>query len=156
MACTVAFNKEQKTMMNSRFTFDKLGLYACCLLFLALLSGCASHQKTDDDVVVERAQARWDAITGNELEEAYTYYSPGYRSSTSLFDFGVGIRSMRVLWTAAEYMDHHCEETRCTVRFNVSFRVNKPVPGLKEYNGKQVIEDTWIKTQGNWWYLPNK
>lgn len=143
-------------MMNLRNNYEKYALRMCCLLLVVLLSGCASYQKTDDDVVVERAQARWDAITGNELEEAYTYYSPGYRSSTSLFDFGVSIRNMRVLWTAAEYMDHQCEETRCKIRFNVSFRVHKPVPGMKVYDGKQVLEDTWIKTQGNWWYLPNK
>ena len=142
--------------MKLRNFYNFFGFHACAILLLASLAGCASSQKSDDDIVVERAQARWDAITGNELEEAYTFYSPGYRSTTSLFDFGVDIRSKRVAWTGAQYLDHQCEDTRCVVRFSLSFRVVNPVPGMRVFDGKQVVEDTWIKTQGNWWYLPNK
>lgn len=130
------------------------------LIFAALatlaLSACATTPAGDDKRVVDRAQARWDAITGNELEEAYEYYSPGYRSTTSLIDFATGVRLRKVTYTSAEYLDHQCEQSRCTVRFTVGFRVIAPVPGMTRYDGKQVIEDTWIRTSGEWWYLPDK
>lgn len=113
------------------------------LIFAALatlaLSACATTPAGDDKRVVDRAQARWDAITGNELEEAYEYYSPGYRSTTSLIDFATGVRLRKVTYTSAEYLDHQCEQSRCTVRFTVGFRVIAPVPGMTRYDGKQVI-----------------
>jgi hypothetical protein len=120
------------------------------------LSACATTPGGDDKRVVDRAQARWDAITGNELEAAYEYYSPGYRSANSLIDFGTAIRLRKVNYTNAEYLDHQCEQNRCTVRFMVGYRVFAPVPGMTRYDGKQVVEDTWVKTSGEWWYLPDK
>jgi hypothetical protein len=131
---------------------------ATCALLLAgsalLLTACATTPKTDP--LVERAQARWDALTSGDLETAYTFYSPGYRSSTSLIDFGVAMRTRKVKWSSATYKDHECEESRCTVRFDVAYRVPRPVPGLKVWDSTAVIKDTWIKVDGQWWYLPVK
>lgn len=118
------------------------------------LAACATAPKTDP--VVERAQARWDALVAGNLETAYTYYSPGYRSSTSLIDFGVEMRTRRIRWTSAAYKDHSCDGDRCEVRFDISFRVPRPVPGLNVYDGTDTVEDTWIRSDGQWWYLPKK
>ena len=124
------------------------------LLAVLLLSGCAAMgPKTDP--VVERAQERWDALISGDLEKAYTYYSPGFRSSNSLIDFGVTMRTRAVRWTSAAYRDHSCEGERCIVRFDIVFRVPRPVPGLDVYEGKNVVEDVWIRSQGQWWYVPN-
>lgn len=125
-------------------------------LVAAVLAACAATPRGEDGVVVKRAQERWDAVISNELEKAYTYYSPGYRSSHSLIDFGVTIRMRKVQYISAEYLDHACEESRCTVRFKLGFRVFAPVPGMSKYDGTQVVEDTWVKTSGEWWYLPKK
>ena len=146
--------------MKSENTIKKMALVArrAALFALAalLLSACASTPRGEDGVVVKRAQERWDAIVTNNLEQAYTYYSPGYRSSHSLIDFGVTMRLRKVQYTSAEYMKHACEENRCSVSFKVGFRVMAPIPGMLKYDGHQVIEDTWVKTSGEWWYLPKK
>lgn len=126
------------------------------LLAMLLLSACAAAPKDDSQQVIERAQQRWDAIIANDLEQAYEYYSPGYRSSTPMIDFAVEQRVRRVVYTSAEYVGHQCEASRCSVTFKVGYRVYAPVPGLKKYDGAQGIEDTWVKTSGEWWYLPNK
>lgn len=120
------------------------------------LSACATTPASESDIVIERAQARWDAITSGDLETAYTYYSPGFRSASSLIDFGVSMRMRRVMWTSATYKHHSCEESRCSVIFEVEFKVANPVPGLSVYESSDRIEDTWIKTNGQWWYLPEK
>jgi hypothetical protein len=130
----------------------RLLLPACAVLALA---ACATPG-TQTHPVVERAEARWAALTTGDLETAYTYYSPGYRSSTSLIDFGVAMRSRDVKWSSAAYKDHQCEESRCTVSFDVSYRVPRPVPGLKVWESTAVIRDTWVKVDGQWWYLPEK
>ena len=123
---------------------------------LVLLTGCAGNLPKEEQAVLDRAQARWDAVTAGDLETAYTYYSPGYRSTTSLIDYGVSMRMQRVRWVSAEYVDHSCEESRCTVRFKIGYQVVTPVPGLRVWNSSSMVEDTWVKTRGEWWYLPEK
>lgn len=134
--------------------------HAAAIAILALstlwLSACATTPASESDIVIERAQARWDAVTSGDLETAYTYYSPGFRSANSLIDFGVSMRMRRVAWTSATYLSHNCEESRCLVKFDVEFKVANPVPGLSVYESSSKVEDTWIKTNGQWWYLPEK
>ena len=122
-----------------------------------LLSACAATPAVAPEVTVkEKAQARWDSLLSNDYATAYTYYSPGYRSTTSLTDLEIDIRMRRVQWTSAEYMDHDCGENTCVVRFNVGYAVSSPVPGVDTWKGYSVIRDQWIKTGGEWWYLPEK
>ena len=121
-----------------------------------ILAGCASAPANRDQPAIDRAQARWDAIIAGDLESAYTYYSPGYRSANSLIDFGVTERMKKVAYTSAEYLESDCEESRCRIKFTIGYRVVNPVPGLSVYESKTAIEDTWIRTSGQWWYLPKK
>lgn len=121
-----------------------------------ILAGCASVPANKDQPVIDRAQARWDAIIAGDLESAYTYYSPGYRSANTLIDFGVSERMKKVAYTSAEYLEHECEDSRCRIRFDIGYRVIKPVPGMNVYESKTAIEDVWIRTSGQWWYLPKK
>jgi hypothetical protein len=53
-------------------------------------------------------------------------------------------------------MEHNCLENSCTVLFNVGFTVNRPVPGMKKFDGSNTVEEKWVKTEGQWWYLPKK
>jgi len=131
-------------------------MLAFMLIFGSLLGACAGNPAAKTDDVVKRAEARWNALVTGELEEAYTYYSPGYRSTHSLIDFGMSIRTRRVQWTSAKYLDHSCEATRCIVRFEVGFRASRPVPGINEFKSSSEVEDTWIRMDGQWWYAPEK
>lgn len=141
------------TQSNTAFRAVAIAMLALSTFWLV---ACAATPSSKSDIVVERAQARWDAVTSNDLETAYTYYSPGFRSANSLIDYGVSIRMRKVAWTSATYLEHDCEESRCLVRFEVGFKVAKPVPGLSVYESSSKVEDTWIKTNGQWWYLPEK
>jgi len=127
------------------------------LLFLALavqlLAACAATQPAEHPVV-ERSEARWNALIAGDLETAYSFYSPGYRSATSLIDFGVEMRTKRVRWTSVEYLRHECEADRCTVHFKLGFQVRGALPGVAVFDSFDYIEDTWIRTRGKWWYLP--
>ena len=122
-------------------------------LIISLLSACAATGPAKHPVV-ERAEARWEALVAGELETAYGFYSPGYRSAHSLIDFAVEMRTRRVGWTSSEYLGHSCEENRCKVRFKLGFRVRGALPGVPVISSFQQVEDTWIRTRGQWWYLP--
>lgn len=142
--------------MNHSHSHARIPLRILVLaLGLLTLAACATTAPKTDPVV-QRAQARWDALVAGDLETAYSYFSPGYRSTTSLIDFGVTMRTRPVRWTGATYKDHSCEERRCVVRFDIEFQVPRPVPGLKVWKGSDVVEDSWVQTGGQWWYLPVK
>lgn len=129
--------------------------YAVLALAALLLAGCASTPQYENPVE-RRSQARWDALIGKRFDEAYVYYSPGYRSAHSLNDFIVDMGTKRVRWESATYRDKHCEKDSCKVRFDLVFTVNKPAPGVSSYEGKSVSEETWVKLAGEWWYVPEK
>jgi hypothetical protein len=130
------------------------------VLIAVLLSACAGTvpEKPDAavDPVVERAKARWEAILSRNYADAYALYSPGYRSTVSATDFEIGLRLRRVRWVSSEYQRHECKKDSCVVTFRVGFRAASPVPGLDSWSGYDLIEDQWVKTGGEWWYLPEE
>ena len=146
----LAADEEMMKTTNYTFVF-RLALAAVVAFAFA---SCASQPRNESDHVVERAQELRELLIAGELEEAYEYYSPGYRSTHSLIDFGVQERTRRVRYTSVNYQSHECDESRCIVKFDMGYRVATPVPGLSYYDGTSLVEDTWIKTQGEWWYLP--
>jgi len=136
-----------------------LALLVSCLLLLSACAGTAVQkeaQKSDDEIAVERAKARWAALLDKDMETAYGYYSPGYRSTTSVVDFMFNQRSRRVKWESAEYQSHSCTESACEIVFKTGFRIDKAVPGMDVYRGFDTVEETWVKTNGEWWFVPAK
>lgn len=128
-------------------------------LSVLVLSGCAStatSPENPEDILISRAESRWEALLSNDYETAYSYYSPGFRSGTSVVNYAIGIRSRKVRWTSAEYKEHSCTENSCKLTFDVGYRVLKPVPGLDKWDGTNLIEETWINTGGEWWYMDKK
>ena len=137
----------------------KPALLLAFIVTVVLLSACASRAPAPtsaDGFIVERAQGRWDALLAGDYETAYAFYSPGYRSTTSLEDFRFETQSRRVRWSSAQYKEYNCQETACTVIFDMGYAVIKPVPGLDKYDGSDVVEEKWVKTDGQWWFLPKK
>ncbi len=126
------------------------------LLTLLMLVACGTTPPKKNDPIVDRAQLRWDSIFARDYDTAYSLYSPGYRSTTSRVDFEIGVRMRRVKWISAEYLEHECTNDRCIVKFDVGYRVTKPVPGLDSFENSSVINDTWVKTAGEWWFVPPK
>ena len=127
------------------------------LLCVSALAACATTgQDTRDQLIPQRAQARWDALLSADYAAAYAYASPGYRSSNSLADFEIEVRSRRVQYTAAEYREHRCEEAVCTVKVSVDYRVVRPVAGVPEWKSSSVVEERWVYSAGEWWFLPQK
>lgn len=130
---------------------------ALVLLLVMLLSACATTSTAEpENIVRERAQARWDALLTGDFATAYSYYSPGFRSATSVVDFEIGIRMRKVQYRSAEYQDQNCEKSICTVRFELGYRVAKPVPGVDNWESSSVVSEQWIKSDGEWWFLPQK
>ena len=135
----------------SRARFRLAAALGLCLL---MLGACATSPAARDKVIQERAQARWDALLARDYATAYEYLSPGYRSATSATDFEIAFRSRRLQYLSAEYQGHDCEESACTVRMKLGYKIVRPVAGLPEWNSNSVVQERWINSGGKWWYLP--
>ena len=125
------------------------------MMVVSMLAACATAPKPQD-LLIERAQARWDAIMARDYDAAYALYSPGYRSATSRTDFEIELRSRRITWTSASYREHSCDDEVCTVTFDIEYTAPRPVPGAGKWDGRSSVEETWIQASGQCWYVPPK
>lgn len=141
-------NSVAKTLLFSLTPRSHLTNLRSVIWLLALLvSACASTGKSrgDEEVVGERAVARWNAIIAGDLKSAYELVSPagrtvvtqeGYKSS-----FKPGFHK------AAQLRGVKCESPEvCVATFDIEY----------EYMGRRTttpLSERWIKQDSNWWYL---
>lgn len=128
--------------------------FAVLVLVATTLAGCATSQAARDRAIPERAQDRWNALLVGDFERAYSFLSPGYRSSRSVTDYEIDIRTRRVQYTSAEYRGHSCEAAVCIVQMMVGYRIAKPVQGVPEWSSNSIVTERWIELDGAWWFLP--
>ena len=130
----------------------KLMVVACGLM---LMSACATSPRlSPEESVRERAAARWELFFSGDLAGAYEYLSPGYRTSVSSLQYQRSVLVKRVAWTSAEYVSSECEETSCTVRFDLGYTISGAIPGVRSLQGTQKIEETWVLIDGQWYLIP--
>lgn len=120
-----------------------------------LLSACATTPgPSPEEVVMKRATERWELFFSGNLAGAYEYLSPGYRSSVSSLQYQRSVLVKRVAWTSADYIGSECEETSCKVKFDVGYTISGAIPGVKSLKGTQIIEETWVLIDGQWYLVP--
>ena len=132
-----------------------LRLPAIFLGVCLLLSACAAGTPREDDIGA-RAQARWDLLLSGELNGAYGFLSPGYRSSVSSISYQRAMLLQKVRWSDAGYIDSECLENTCKVRISLDYVLLQAVPGVPRYDGSKTVEEDWIKSGGQWWFVPKK
>jgi len=114
---------------------------------LSLVGGCATTTAPDrpaEEVVKARAQARWDAVVKEDYGTAYGYLGPGSRAVNSLDTYKASIN--RGFYKSGQVESVTCEAEKCEVQVRVEY----------EYKGSRIktpLGETWIKQQGNWWYV---
>lgn len=124
------------------------------LVLAGLLGACATTGKNAETRVGERAQARWDALLADDVETAWGYFSPGYRSGLSLSSYYRRLAAMRLRYTAARVIKSDCSEKVCKVRISVDYSVYGAVPGVDRFDTTSEVTENWIHTDGAWYFLP--
>ena len=107
-------------------------------------SGAASSESQ----VSARAEARWRAMAAKDLDKAYEFLSPGSKTAFSLARFKGSIRLLD--WRPAKARSASCEADKCSVKLEVTF-FDRRLGG----KATTVLEETWIKDAGNWWFVFN-
>lgn len=125
------------------------------LAAVLLLAGCALNTpRSPEDAVTERAKARWEAILADDVEAAYSLYSPGYRSAVSQRQLAQKLAAQRVRWQEAEFQEIACEEDICHPEFKITYEYRMPVRGVGVMSSSRTISEDWIRDDGKWYYVP--
>ncbi len=116
-------------------------------LMIGGLAACAGIVGgSPEQVVKERAQARWDALVKGDVKAAYGFLSPGTRAVTTeeVYASGVG----KGFWKAVRVEKVTCgSEDNCEASGTIEY----------EYRGRRTstpFRETWIKSGSDWWYVP--
>ena len=117
-----------------------------------LLSAC-SEPRAPEDIVAERAQARWDALIAKDFDQAWSYYSPGFRAQNPASSFAGTMQSRPIRWDSAEIRSVECAEAgTCTVVVSVAYTaIGAPGP-LADMQNERPLNETWVELEGEWWY----
>lgn len=125
------------------------------ILLAALLAGCAAVEpRPPEDVVAERAEARWAALLDGDIEEAHRYYAPGYREGVSVDSIRARMKGSRLNWREVELQEIECSESLCRPVFMIRYDYRSPLPRVGTVNSAARLEERWIREGGNWYYVP--
>ena len=131
-------------------------LAAIVLLLASLvLAACAGSQPKTPDVEA-RAQAKWDAHIAGDLGAVYEFLSPARKSSINSLAYQRSLLRRQIGYTGAEVVGSDCLEDSCKVTILIDIKVVRPVPGMDVYEGSQEITENWVRTDGEWWFVPEK
>ena len=139
-------------MKISRSRKTWLLLLSCAMLSLA---SCATTM-SKENAVEERAKARWETLLAGDLDGAYGFLSPGFRSSVSSLQYQRSLLLMRIKWDDVRVIESECEETTCNVSISLDYTLHGALPGVSKFEGNQKIEESWLLVDGNWYFVPEK
>jgi hypothetical protein len=136
------------------------------LAAVLLLSACAATgdrpgrgaAPTDPAAYLpSRAEARWRHVIEGRWQEAYGYLTPGTRQVLPLDAYRAGLEASNLVWTGAESLDVTCSsEDSCVVAVRVSFDLRGGLPGVPKVSAANAVRETWLRTGGEWYFLPDK
>jgi hypothetical protein len=137
-------------VMNKKIIslFAVFSLWGCAAVTPQSSSSTAAGGTFDvkaETVVSARAEARWKAMIAHDLDGAYEFLSPGSKSANPPAAFKAKIRPLD--WRSAKALSAKCDNEKCSVEVKVAFSDRR----FGEVN--TVLEETWIKDGGNWWYV---
>lgn len=132
-----------------------------------LLAGCASEatrpdesvQATDEfrknTEVEKRALERWGYLINRKAEKAYDFLSPGYRATKSREVYASEMNNRPIHWNKVYPYSETCEKPDvCILALQID--ADTAMPGVgKKVPAMGFVQETWIKTRGKWYYLPD-
>ena len=135
-------------------TIKKIKYLALVTCILAL-AACQQPETLESSV-----NNRWKGITGNDLDMAYGYVSPGYKKVENLDSFKLRIATaqINIKWVKGTFKEAQCaNENVCevTVEVEYNYTFTKRSSGAMEGLRTEVKED-WIKVENNWYFVPEK
>lgn len=151
----VVIQSENSNYMNMNKNFI-LTAVAALAGILALTACQPADDRSPGEIVLERAQQRWDRVIERDFAQAYEFYTPGFREMTEVDGYRRDMQNVRIRYTGAEALSAECEEAVCEVHVRVSYRLPESAAptGMSRIPGERRVEETWIRAHGSWWFSP--
>jgi hypothetical protein len=123
------------------------------LVIAGMLTGCAStggmtaeqsaaaKAAATQQMVTDRAEARWQALIKGDLDTAYGYLSTGSKAATPLDAYKRKTGGLR--WRRAEVQKVDCDGEICKVTLDLTYDMDK-MKGIKT-----PIYESWIIENGS-------
>ncbi|HKL51069.1 MAG TPA: hypothetical protein VJ908_07870, partial [Wenzhouxiangellaceae bacterium] len=111
--------------------------------------------RSAEEVVTERAQARWDALVARNFDLAYTYHSPGFRAQTPASSYAALMLTRPVRWDNAKVRSVECDEDTCNVEVSLAYTAVGAPGVLAGMQNERPINEMWVKLEEDWWYSSN-
>jgi hypothetical protein len=108
--------------------------------------------QTQRAVLEQRVTAKWDALIRKDFATAYSFASPSYRKLYSLDAFKSSFGN-KVGWQRIEVVNVDFKGgDAATVGINLHF-VYHPPQAENPLNMKTYVQESWVRVDGQWWYL---
>ncbi|MCB1926943.1 MAG: hypothetical protein KDH17_02795 [Rhodocyclaceae bacterium] len=122
-------------------------LVAACACLLVQACAAPGEPRSAEEIVRERSQSRWDARLASDLQTAYSYASPAYRSAFDLkaFEqrFGMGLAH----WQSANVTSVVCRESVCDVVVHITYTT--PLQEGRVLSSD--LKERWVLEEDQWW-----
>jgi uncharacterized protein YceK len=124
-----------------------VGLWVLAALFAGGCASIGAGTRTAEEVVLERAQARLDALRERNWAVAYPFLTPAYRAIVPQQRYASQFQGP-IQWEAAKAKGAKCEEKRCLVDVEISFRLL--LPRHSDRVTSTNFEEIWVLEDGQW------
>lgn len=110
-----------------------------------------------DEMVALRAVDRWQKVIAADWQAAYQFLTPGARRIQSYEDYAQRMGQAQIKWMDARVIKVVCEDAEtCHVQVELDIEVNVPGMGTSKVSTLTVIEESWLSSDGGWFYLPSQ
>lgn len=124
---------------------------AAALAAALALAACASNSaKTPEQIVAERAEARWQHLIKQDFAGAYAYLTPAYRDVVPEAQYRRRFGSAGA-WTNAIVHEVKCEPEACTVKVRITTKLHLPNFAARLPEISSYIDERWVREDGQWW-----
>lgn len=153
--------------MRVRFHRLLTRVSACVgVLGLLLLAGCgpatppsatpaatAAAAQKSQEVLKQRAQARWARMIERDFAGAYAYETPAYRATVDPKQYASRFGGA-VNWVSATVDQVRVDPAgdRAEVEVTLQFQAQAPLGG-GQIDGIQPLLERWVLIQGDWWLV---
>ena len=121
------------------------------IFFVLVASGCGVlGKRSPEEAVAKRAQDRVDLLRAGEYDAAYTYATPGYRTTESVSRYGTRWAGVN-MWLSADVTSVLCDYDKSGV--TRSCKAFLGVTYIAAGHGEQetLLEERWIAVDGRWY-----
>lgn len=113
----------------------------------------ANTTQKAEEILQQRALARWDALIKRDFDLAYSFMSPAYRKLYSSAQYASNFGSV-VKWQSVKVKEVVKEGSRAEIILDIFYQLAIPGADLGDSVGviSKQVNETWLLSDGEWWY----